>query len=133
MSKEATNILVFSEFEFAPKVLTVCARTREELFTEIGSQDYPLFGSTIPTHPIATYLPEEALSLFKSRFYFVASHNYGQISEFLPEKWLVGLTDGVKLFGMSAIGIEDLPELVATVEAEGQRVSAFPLPKGVVI
>lgn len=125
------DILIFSEFVFAPKILTVCARTMEVLVTELGD-DYPLIRSTIPSHPIATYLPEEALSLFKARFALVESHNYEQVSELMPRKWLVGIHDGLKLIGLSTSAVEDLPELVATVESNGQKVSALPLPRGVV-
>lgn len=127
---ELHDFLVFREFAFAPEVLTLCAKSRDALVSALGSENHPFIGTKITSHPVATYLPAQALKKLKFDYWMVPGVSSLQVSKVLPTSWLVGLTDGVKVYGLAAMSPDGIQELNEQVETHGQKIAAFPLPSG---
>lgn len=133
MFRASSNIHVYREFEFASNILTICADNQAVLTRALGAKSLPIFATTIVSHPVATYLPVSKLSSLKSPYQIRAKVSGFQVSAALPEKWLVGLTDGVKVYSLAVIPVDEVLELAKQVELSGSKIVAFPVPNGRVV
>ena len=133
MKHSLNELRAYREFAFAPNIVTLCSLSALQLELALRTELLPVFATTLPEYPVATYISEANMRGIETLSCLPIQATSTQITLELPRLWLAGASDGVNVYGMSAVSTDQLKEIREGLDGLGHQLSAFPIPQGLVI